>query len=411
MSEKPKHIEPKLLYERLIALFDSLELGGPVEPLITSFVGRLFETLATELHVSSILLYAEHHDGFELQHKVGAIDEIPTELIQPSLPVVKELEDSRFHLFAPTVRPGQAPPELNPGSAAAILVGDRPHRFLLFLSLGDGWVREDVEFSINTVRVALSSRLREERLRVTFGEVAAIQRSLLVEEPPSFDGFNLAVRSVAAEEVGGDFYDFIPFTSDHIGIAIGDACGHGLSAALVVRDVVTGLRMGLEKEFKVSHAIKKLNRVIHRSRLTSRFVSLFYGELEANGALIFVNAGHDPALLFLEDRMEELSRGGPIIGPIADATFQRGFAHVDRGAALILYTDGIVERRNAAGDRFGKERLVQLVLENKREKAQIILDHLFEACIAFGDDAPWEDDASVIVITRDPPSPSGRGLG
>ena len=65
-----------------------------------------------------------------------------------------------------------------------------------------------------------------------------------------------------------------------LGLAIGDASGHGLPAALLVRDVVTGLRMGIEKELKVAYVFAKLNRVIHRSTLSSRFISVFYAELE-----------------------------------------------------------------------------------------------------------------------------------
>ena len=92
--------------------------------------------------------------------------------------------------------------------------------------------------------------------------------------------------------MGGDFYDFHDLGEGTLGIAIGDASGHGLPAALLVRDVVTGLRMGIEKELKVAHVFEKLNRVIHRSRLSSRFVSVFYAELDRDGNLVYVNAGH-----------------------------------------------------------------------------------------------------------------------
>ena len=87
-----------------------------------------------------------------------------------------------------------------------------------------------------------------------------------------------------------------------LGLSIGDASGHGLPAALLVRDVVTGMRMGIEKELKVAHVFEKLNRVIHRSRLSSRFVSVFYGELEADGNLVYVNAGHQPPILFFREQ-------------------------------------------------------------------------------------------------------------
>ena len=92
-----------------------------------------------------------------------------------------------------------------------------------------------------------------------------------------------------------------------------------------MRDVVTGLRMGIEKELKIAHVFEKLNRVIHRSRLSSRFVSVFYGELEADGNLVYVNAGHqppDPVLPRPErpdgPRDQELSVGGTVIGPLPE---------------------------------------------------------------------------------------------
>src|SRR5207244_2120194 len=122
-------------------------------------------------------------------------------------------------------------------------------------------------------------------------------RSLLPDEPPELRGCDIACRSVAAEEVGGDFYDFMAFGEEILMVAIGDASGHGLPAALLVRDVVTGLRMGIEKDLKMGYVFGKLNRVVNRSRLSSRFVSVFFGEIEPAGDMIFVNAGHEPPLL------------------------------------------------------------------------------------------------------------------
>ena len=90
-------------------------------------------------------------------------------------------------------------------------------------------------------------------------------------------------RSIPAEEVGGDFCDFVHVAEDLVGFALGDASGHGLPAALLVRDIVTGLRMGLEKHLRMEYVFSKLNRVIHRSNVSSRYVSVFYGELERNG--------------------------------------------------------------------------------------------------------------------------------
>ena len=193
-------------------------------------------------------------------------------------------------------------------------------------------------------------------MRGSFREAAEIQRSLLADEPPVFPGFDVACRSVATEEVGGDFYDFHGLGDDILGFAIGDASGHGLPAALVVRDVVTGLRMGIEKDLKIAHVFAKLNRVIHRSRLSSRFVSVFYGELEADGNLVYVNAGHPPPILFFRHPQpgqpgdQELSVGGTVVGPLPEVRFRRGFARLRPGRGA-----GPGHRRDprAAGPRGG----------------------------------------------------------
>jgi len=211
---------------------------------------------------------------------------------------------------------------------------------------------------------------------------------------------------VAADEVGGDFYDFEDFGSEMLGVSIGDASGHGLPAALLVRDVVTGLRMGIEKELKVAHVFEKLNRVIHRSRLSSRFVSVFYGELERDGNLVYVNAGHQPPILFFRHpRPElpcdvELSVGGTVIGPLPEARFRRGFARLRPEEVLVMCTDGILERRDTSGEFFGTDRLRAIVRERENESAQAILDALFDASARWGGSRPWEDDATIVVLKR-----------
>jgi phosphoserine phosphatase RsbU/P len=185
-----------------------------------------------------------------------------------------------------------------------------------------------------------------------------------------------------------------------VGFAIGDASGHGLPAALMVRDIVTGLRMGLEKHLRMEYVFSKLNRVIHRSNLSSRYASVFYGELESNGNLAYVNAGHQPPLLFRRDRIVELRTGGTVIGPLPHVSFRRGYVRLDPGSLLVLFTDGIVDRR-APGDVFFEEdRLKRVVLESHGAPAGHLLDRILDVAYAHGEGRPWEDDVTVMVIRR-----------
>lgn len=402
MTQLPQRLEAKLLYRRLDGLFGAFDPSRPQKKVLQAFLGEAFRALREDLRLKSGLLYEEGRDGFSLTKQVGGVVRSAAEVVERGSETLALIFRHRVYIFGDPSAPGSpfATGLLPDVPVAALVVGKRPKRHVLFFVLGEGWVLEEVDFALNTVRAALGSRLMEERVRGSFKEAAEIQQSLLVEEPPEYAGFDLACRSIPAEEVGGDFFDFLAFDDEMLGLSIGDASGHGLPAALLVRDVVTGLRMGIEKELKIAHVFAKLNRVIHRSNLSSRFVSVFYGELEAGGTLIYVNAGHPPGLVFTAAGVQELAIGGTVIGPLPEVRFKRGVARLEPGAVLVLSTDGILERRDARGEFFGAAELRRVVSEDTSAPAEVILDRVFAAAFDFGDGRPWEDDATVVVVRR-----------
>ncbi len=398
----------KLLYRRLDALFGSLKTRRSQSKLVEAFVEEALANLREDLRLRGGLVYVERRDNFALLKAVGEPGAPLAETLDPALAPLAELARHRVYIFsAPDAEGSPQKLGLVPRSAlAGLIVGQRPQRYAILFVLGEGWQLEELDFALNTIRASLDARLVDARVRGSFREAAEIQQSLLVEEPPDFPGYELAARSVPAEEVGGDFYDFYDLGEGTLGLAIGDASGHGLPAALLVRDVVTGLRMGIEKELKVAHVFEKLNRVIHRSRLSSRFVSVFYAELERDGNLVYVNAGHQPPILFFREQTPgkacevELSNGGTVIGPLPEARFRRGFARLHPDEVLLLLTDGILERRDRQGEFFGDERVRSVVRAHQSEPASVILERLFDAALAWGDGRPWEDDATIVVVKR-----------
>ncbi len=398
----------KRLYRRLDKLFGELPPRRTQPKMLEAFLEEAFAGLGEDLHLSTGLLYVERRDGFTLVKAVGEAVDSAAEVLDPSQDPLAEIIEHRVYIFKDPDTAG-APRQLGllpRAPSAGLVVGQRPQRFCLLFVLVDGWEMEELDFALNTVRAALDARLVDARVRGSFREAEEIQRSLLADEAPVYPGYEVACRSVAAEEVGGDFYDFHDLGNDSLGIAIGDASGHGLPAALVVRDVVTGLRMGIEKELKIVHVFAKLNRVIHRSRLSSRFVSVFYAELEADGNLVYVNAGHPPPILFFREPKpglpadQELSVGGTVVGPLPEVRFRRGFARIRPGEVLVMCTDGILERPDASGEFFGARRLRQVVLDNRGGGAQQILDRLYEEAQTHGGDRPWDDDATAVVVKR-----------
>jgi sigma-B regulation protein RsbU (phosphoserine phosphatase) len=280
---------------------------------------------------------------------------------------------------------------------AAIEVGDQA--YILAFDIEPGRDRDDVLISLVILRHALNQKLREERLEGVLREARRIQQSILPRRMPCFGPFEFAARTESMEVVGGDFYDFIPMTDKLLGVAVADVSGHGLPAALLVRDVHMGLRMGLSRDLKIVRTVERLDDIIHQSALTSRFVSMFYGELEPNGNFIYVNAGHPPPFyLAASGRVDRLTEGGPVLGPVPDTGYERGFVRLRPGDLVMLYTDGIIEAEDDTGREWRAGELIELLRRERTRPAAEIVDKVFTAVVDHTGGAPPHDDRTVVVI-------------
>ncbi len=380
-------------------------MSGERTKLLSDVIHEVVDQFGESLSIANGRLYEVVGDELKLRLNLKSANRDEAgKRIPLDYPPVRLLMKNRCYIFDSTTPGIDKEFEENViggfTDSAAILVG-RERLAVLAFGLAPGWQREEIELCLNTIRHALNHRFETEGIRADMKETRLIQRSLFPKRNPVFPGYEIAARSVSAEDVGGDFYDLLELSEDILGIALGDASGHGLPAALLVRDVVTGLRMGVEKETKISPTIEKLNRVIHRSTVSTKFVSLFYGELEANGNLMYVNAGHVPPFLLMDRGFFRLDVGGSILGPLPHIRFKRGFVHLDRGGVLVILTDGILERHDAASEDFGDDPVSELMEKHKNASAQELLEAIFEAAKNFGG-GKWDDDATILVIRRLP---------
>jgi serine phosphatase RsbU (regulator of sigma subunit) len=283
---------------------------------------------------------------------------------------------------------------------AGIAIGDRGERLLAF-TLRPRAEREHVVYTLNTIRHVINSKIRQEQIQDRVAEVRAIQMSLLPRTAPSFEGFDVWGATRPAEEVGGDLYDFIPVSPRMLGIAVADSAGHGLPAALQARDAIIGLRMGVEERLRLTATIEKLNKVVSHSALASKFISLFYGEVEKNGNMVYVNAGHAPPLLRTRGGLQELTLGGLVLGPSEDALYERGYVTLEPGSALLAYTDGITEAENPLGEAYGVDRLRELLLAKSWTSARDLVSAVFDDATTFvGSDLRVDDQTVVAVVRR-----------
>ncbi len=289
--------------------------------------------------------------------------------------------------------------ELGVQQFAAIEVADD---YILAFNVAPGHHREDILFSLGILRHSLNQKIRQERLEGIFREARKIQSSILPKRPPVFGTFDIYGRTVPVESVGGDFFGFVPLSDKILGLAIADVSGHGLPAALQTRDIHMGLRMGLGRDFKIVRTVERLNRIIHESTLTSRFVSMFYGELELHGTFIYVNAGHPPPYyLSAAGEARPLEEGGTVLGPIADATYERGFLTLVPGDLLVFYTDGLTETRGKSDDHweeYGVERLLAVAEARRDRPAEEIVQAVFDDVDEFSRGRPAHDDRTLVVV-------------
>lgn len=389
-------------YRKLDAFLSEIYQVGS-DSILSTVLKELVDYLGKDLRIKNGRLYELDLDRFVLVYSVN-IDK------SSKNNQVLQLEDKAMQLVLhhgcyiyhePEKRLKIKSVDSNGFAALATFTIHKDEQTWLFVfELASDWNREEIEFSINTTRKVLNARISSESFRSSLHQAELIQRSLLPKRAPEVEGFEIYGKSISTDIVGGDLYDYIQFDDGHLGIAIGDASGHGLPAALLVRDVVTGLRMGLEKEMKITPVLEKLNRVIHRSTLSTSFTSLFYGELETNGDFVYANAGHPAPLLVTDENIELLQRGGTILGPLPEIKLQRGFAYIAPGSVLVLYSDGLIERQNKYGEPFEIDRLKKLVINNRYAPAENLVKDIIDATYIFGNNSKWEDDITVVVVKR-----------
>ncbi|MCP4574511.1 MAG: PP2C family protein-serine/threonine phosphatase [bacterium] len=399
----------KKLYRTLSAVLDTIDDSEGQEQTLLDVLHALVEGPdIADFGVTSGRLFRERKRDYVLIESLGEDGpELAGQTISKDYQIVKDIERHRLWIISPD-SPGFDPElesQFSPTDSAAINFGHEP-RYILSLGIDHRGEEDDVMVLLGTIRAAVGLKLREEALAGQMRRARTIQHSLLPRRLPKLEGFDLAAASVPADEVGGDVYDLQMVEDGVMGVLMADASGHGLPAALQARDVIIGMRMGQAEHQKISTTVTRLNRVIHRSSLASRFISLFYAELEATGNMAYVNGGHCPPLLLTPtDDVFELKTCGPVLGPLPDAEYRRGYLTLRPGEVLVIFTDGVTERLGPAAtdddpDEFGRDGLVDTVRRHADRPAAEIARVIMEEVRAHGDGAPLDDDVSVMVIKR-----------
>jgi sigma-B regulation protein RsbU (phosphoserine phosphatase) len=235
-----------------------------------------------------------------------------------------------------------------------------------------------------------------------------LQHDLLPHLPPQLAGYQFAFSYRTANEVGGDYYDFIPVDGGRMALVAGDASGHGIAAGLLMAIANATLKLALDLDPRPERVIRLLNKVLFQTGTSRAFMTLFVGLLDpSSGRLEYVCAGHPfPLLRHVNGELEEIGRGALPAGIRAELELSPAEVVIAPGETLVMYSDGIPEAvRQSTGADFGFDRLRHLIVPPG--SPQEIHDRVLTNLDQFLAGEPRSDDVSLVVIRREatPPLP------
>jgi serine phosphatase RsbU (regulator of sigma subunit) len=268
--------------------------------------------------------------------------------------------------------------------------------------------KEDRELAQTLARQAVAAlenarlqRVREEKERQDRELQIAreIQRSLLPSRRPEVPGFDVAAESRPCYEVGGDSYDWIPLGGERLALVVADVAGKGTPASLLMASVHAFVQ-ALAGAAAPAPLVERLNRFLFANTQASRFVTLFYAELDlASRRLAYVNAGHVPPFrLAAGGRESRLTEGGPALGLLAEAAYDVGEARLERGDVVAVVTDGVTEATSPDDRELGDDRVGEVLRRLSGAGAPAVLEGLVAEVDGWVGPAGCSDDLTALVL-------------
>ena len=240
--------------------------------------------------------------------------------------------------------------------------------------------------------------LEKARIEHELKIAAEIQRALLPEGSHSGPFFESAGMSVQARAIGGDFYDMQDMPDGQFGFLVGDVAGKGPAAALLTAKILGIFSAFVSVGDEPVQTVDHINKVLTRRQIDARYATLFYGQLSADGQLRFCNAGHNPPFVYGVDGLRRIETGGMPVGMFELAPYSGDQITLKPGDIMMLYSDGVTEAQNLAGEEFGEARLVQVMERYSRGSADVILEQTINAVKAFALGAEQYDDVTALVV-------------
>jgi DNA-binding GntR family transcriptional regulator len=265
-------------------------------------------------------------------------------------------------------------------------------------------LRNHVETSVEYLKKSDSDSGVHRAFRKDLDSAKDVQQAFFPPQSFSIPCLSTETFYKPARGIGGDYYDFLSLSGGRWGIAVGDVCGKGIGAALLMASLQASLRaQALHSHLDLPAIIGVVNHLVHESSPTALFASLFYAEYEpASRRLQYVNAGHNPPIIvrprtqFCE--LFHLRAQAVPIGVYAEVQFESTQFQLAKDDILVAYTDGITEAANTSGQLWGVERLESLLRSCGRMTPAEIVERILAEVSDFANGEPQRDDVTLVVM-------------
>lgn len=244
--------------------------------------------------------------------------------------------------------------------------------------------------------------VEKKRIQAQLEIARQVQLALLPPNDPAVENFDISAYIFPTEEVSGDYYDWVKIFDDQIGIIVADAVGKGIPAALLMAFLRASLRASVQVGYAPHIALSKVSSLLYESTEDNQFITAIYGILDStNKTFVFSNAGHNPPLLIKPDGEYRFVEYGDMpLGMFDDLHYHQHFIRFEEGQVLVVYTDGITEAVNAAGEEYGQDRLVKRVLDGLHVHlpAKQLIDHVRKGVADFTERKFLDDDGTLFIV-------------
>ena len=269
------------------------------------------------------------------------------------------------------------------------------YRAVILLTIFDGKiVRDERIYDLTAVMQCLEKAQLDREL----GLAAEVQRSLWRQTERGNGFCEAAGDSLPWRSIGGDFFEMHALPSGSCAITLGDTSGKGPAAAIMAAMIQGMLAVELESGCSPSDILSRANCRLSRRGIEPRFATLVLGMLSPNGKFVYSNAGHNPPILLVGDRVQRLETGGPILGAFENLVFEQETISLNQGDTIVLFSDGVTEARNNHDEEFGEDRLISYAISKRSVPAADLVKGILETVAGFCVGVPQADDISVTVV-------------